>query len=79
MESVNDALIYNELNRVKLELNTILLDEAQGSIVRSRARWIEEGEKSTSYFFNLEKQNAIKKNIRKLIHNNKEVTNQVEI
>ena len=79
MESVNDAFIYNELDRVKLELNTILLDEAQGSIVRSRARWIEEGEKSTSYFFNLEKQNAIKKNIRKLIHNNKEVTNQAEI
>ena len=33
---------------------------------RSRTRWIENGEKSTKYFFNLEKQNYEKKIITQL-------------
>ena len=33
---------------------------------RSRTRWIENGEKPTKYFFNLEKQNSEKKIITQL-------------
>ena len=51
----------------------------KGNIVRSRAKWVEEGEKSSKYFLNLEKQNKAKSVIRKLLINNKEVTNPKEI
>ena len=41
--------------------------KVEGIIVRSRARWYEHGEKNSKYFFNLEKRNHIRKDIRKLI------------
>lgn len=34
--------------------------------VRSRARWYEQGEKNSKYFFNSEKRNHIREHIRKL-------------
>ena len=40
--------------------------KAKGAIVRSKVKWLEEGEKSIQYFFSLEKYNYSKKNIRKL-------------
>ena len=39
------------------ELQTVREVENEGRIVRSRARWYEEGERSSSYFFSLEKRN----------------------
>ena len=50
-----------------------------GLIIRSRAEWREKGEKSTSYFFNLEKHNITCKNIRKLYVDGKEEVNQKKI
>ena len=40
---------------------------------------MEEGERSTAYFFNLEKHNALKKNIRKIKDNDREITEQSKI
>ena len=37
------------------ELNQFSLDRARGAQVRSRSRWLEEGESSTAYFFCLER------------------------
>lgn len=48
------------------ELEKIKLNKAQGNIIRSKVRWFEQGEKSTKYFFNLEKRNQIKKNMQKV-------------
>ena len=49
--------------------------EAQGVIVRSKVQFIEENEKCTKYFFDIEKRNYVKKNIRKLeIDGNTEIT-----
>ena len=59
-EYKKDEIIFREIDLIKDELNNILLEEAQGSIIRSRAQWAEQGEKSTSYFFNLEKHNNLK-------------------
>ena len=39
------------------ELQPAQTAENEGRIVRSRARWYEEGERSLRYFFNFEKQN----------------------
>ena len=38
----------------------------QGTIIRSRVRWVEEGEKNTKYFLNLEKRTKELNHIRKL-------------
>lgn len=37
------------------DLQEFSLDQAHGAQVRSRARWVEEGESSSAYFFRLEK------------------------
>ena len=41
-------------------------EKVKGIIIRARARWHEQGEKSTKYFLNLEKRNHIKKHMGKL-------------
>uniref|UniRef100_A0A3P9JJZ9 Reverse transcriptase domain-containing protein n=1 Tax=Oryzias latipes TaxID=8090 RepID=A0A3P9JJZ9_ORYLA len=53
--------------------------EARAKLWPSRARWIEEGEKNTTYFFNLEKQRQLKKQINKLSVNNFVYEDQREI
>ena len=78
-EYQNDENIFNEIELTKGELREIHLIESQGTIIRSRAQWMEEGEKSTAYFFNLEKHYALKKNIRKIQDNDKEITEQSKI
>ena len=68
-----------ELNNLQSHLDNIYLEKAKGAFIRSRARWIEEGEKNSSYFFSLEKQRQTKKNIRKLNINDVIVENQEEV
>jgi len=51
---------------IKRELEELDSRITEGLIVRSRIRWHEEGEKSTSYFFNLERRNFARKHIKKL-------------
>jgi len=41
-------------------------EKVKGIIIRARARWYEQGAKSTKYFLNLEKRNHIKKHMAKL-------------
>ena len=54
--------------------------ETAGLIVRSRVRWVEEGERSTKYFCNLEKRVGEKKVIRQLrLQNNKIIGQKDEI
>ena len=48
-------------------------------IIRARDRWYEHGEKSTKYFFNLEKRNHIKKHMRKLKINGSVTTDPFNI
>ena len=56
----NDTL-FDQLQILESKLNTILEFETKGLITRSRSRWMEEGEKSTKYFCNLEKRTWQKK------------------
>ncbi|KAK3095229.1 hypothetical protein FSP39_011892 [Pinctada imbricata] len=54
--------------------------KAKGAQIRSRIKWIEEGEKNTSYFLSLEKQRQLKKSITKLKDENGiETTDQDKI
>ena len=50
-----------KIDSTKEEINTIESVNIRGTLIRSKARFYEEGEKNTKYFFNLEKSNAKKK------------------
>jgi len=55
-----------ELAAQKLKLEEIYKQKAEGAFVRSRRKWLEEGEKSSAYFFRLERQQAKNNHIEKL-------------
>lgn len=55
----------------RLELDQMYNDLAKGAYIRSRAKWVEEGEKNTSYFFALEKRNYKRKSMSALNINGK--------
>ncbi|XP_060063939.1 glycoprotein 3-alpha-L-fucosyltransferase A-like [Ylistrum balloti] len=75
-----DILNINEIEVKKRELENIRKLRMKGSVVRSRAQWIEEGEKPTSYFFGLENRNFTSKIIPKIqIDEGAIVTKQDEI
>lgn len=46
-----------ELAYLQTELDKIYEEKARGAFIRSRRKWLEQGEKCTKYFFNLEKRN----------------------
>ena len=49
--------LKTELQRIKSKLSKIADVKTQGTIIRSRARWYEHGERNSKYFYNLEKSN----------------------
>ena len=51
------------------KLDDMYRGKANGAFIRSRARWIERGEKNTSYFYGLQKHQQSKKNINRLKKN----------
>ena len=62
ISSPNDPLIIEQsedcLAQVKKELNDLLMDKIKGAMVRTRAQTLEQGEKPTRYFLQLEKRIA---------------------
>ena len=61
-ESLQQSLLVEK----KIELENLRKEKVRGHITRSRIQWLYEGEKPTSFFCNLEKQNFVEKTIRKL-------------
>ena len=55
-----------EYTALKEELRLIYENKGKSSIIRSKTRWIEHGEKPTKHFFNLEKRNYNRKVIKSL-------------
>lgn len=49
-----------------MELQSIYDQKGKAAIFRSKCRWLENGERPTKYFFNLEKKNHNKKTVREL-------------
>lgn len=41
---------------LQCKLDEIYKRKAEGAFVRSRVKWLEQGEQNSSYFFNLERQ-----------------------
>lgn len=61
----NKTIIY-ELDSTKARLNKIMAYKTHGTILRSRARWHEQGERNSKYFYGLEKRNYSRKVVTKL-------------
>ena len=64
---------------LKKDLFNILNKQAIGAQIRSRARYVEEGEKSTQHFLGLEKYRQSNNKITKLKSNGKTITNSNDI
>ena len=54
------------MRKKKVALENLRKEHLQGHMIRSRARWIEEGEKPSKYFCNLESRNFLNKTIKKI-------------
>ena len=61
-----DQNILSEYEKLKKELQEMYEEKGTGAIFRSKARWTENGEKPTKYFFNLEKTRYEKKIVSQL-------------
>ena len=66
-------------NHYKNELEAIYDHIANGIRIRRKCEWYEHGEKSTKFFLNLEKKRSVQTWIRKLIAEEKEITDHKEI
>jgi len=67
------------LRQLKRELEDIREEKINGIMMRSRARWYEQGEKPTKYFCNLEKRRYINKTIQRLKVEGREIEDTKEI
>ena len=52
--------VVSEIRDLESALASLVSREAEGAMIRSRAKWFEEGEKPSRYFFRLEKKRAEK-------------------
>ena len=66
IKSNYNKIIQTERDALAEELYDLVNKQNIGAQVRSRAKWMEQGEKGTKYFFNLEKENISKSTIKKL-------------
>jgi hypothetical protein len=79
-ESASEGNVDDESYDQKRELEKLRKYMIQGKYIRSRAQWIEEGEKPSNYFFRLESRNFTSKIIPKLeLGNGDKLYNQSEI
>ena len=56
----------NTIDEKRTDLESLRREKLQGIMVRSKAQWVEEGEKPTRYFCNLESRNYLNKTIKKI-------------
>ena len=70
---------WQEFSQIKLQLDNLERERARGVIIRSKAQWVEEGEKNTSYFLRLEKHNYCNKLITKLKVGDSVITDPIQI
>ena len=73
VESHPTPEVIKEYEIIKNKLVNISFDRTRGACVRSKARWHEFGERSSKYFFNLEKRNYENKCITSLVKNDEAI------
>ena len=68
-----------DFTAAKQDVENIYQEKTEGNFIRSRLRWYEEGEKSSKYFFGLEKRNYNKKHMKSMNVEGKVLTDPKEI
>ena len=86
--SINLENVVSELEKyeeLKNELKLIYERKGKAAMFRSKCKWVEEGEKATKYFFNLEKRNYNRKVVTEidtetgtLIADNAQILTEIE-
>ena len=71
--------LYEQFVSVKNQLESIGKQEANATMFRSKAKWIEEGEHNTKYFLTLEKKNYVNKVMSQLQIGSSTLTDPSEI
>ena len=72
--------IEEQLQNLKNEQEVMRKEYIKGVFVRTRANWIEEGEKPTKYFLSLEKRHYVNKTVAKLVNSdNSTISKQEDI
>ena len=71
--------LISRINNTRNELNQFIQNDAKGAAVRSRARWIEFGEKNSRYFLGLEKWRNDKKFIKSLKNKQEDLVNDQKL
>ena len=86
IEAISDCLntsknpsLENQLLDKQKQLELLYERKTNGIILRAKCRWVEEGEKNTRYFANLEKRNYENKVISELKVNGKSVSDPIKI
>ncbi len=75
-----DADILQKYNHLQLQIDLKILEQANGAKIRSKTKWIQEGEKNTQYFLAQEKYKAKQKTISSLTkENGTHITDNAEI
>lgn len=64
-----------QLQALQTKLDKLYISKANGAFIRSRAKWIEEGEQNSSYFIKLEKQRQSRNGLTRLSQNGTVVDN----
>ena len=67
------------LSTCKLATSSLYDQKCKGAQIRSRSKWIYEGEKNTKYFFNLEKRHQSSNVIKELRTQEGNLSNDYEI
>lgn len=77
----NDNMTLNvEKEHVLNELERLRVEKTKGVIMRTKAKWITDGEKNTQFFCNLEKRNFVEKTMQKVVMDDgSEVTDMKQI
>ena len=65
--SQGDLTVTEELKSKQTELIDLRKKKMEGVLIRSKTRWIEEGEKQSRYFLNMEKRKMINKTISSVV------------
>ena len=83
LHSTFQEYIPNEIAQIKSDIENIVIKKLAGSIIRSRVQWVEQGEKPTKFFLDLEKRNYETKCINSLklsdgstVYNTKDILNE---
>ena len=65
-----DCTVATEISRLESELKALISRELEGSKVRSRVRWLEDGERPTRYFFKLEHERVARNSVTSILDSN---------